>query len=348
MYSLLKPFIFKIDPEMAHDLAIKSLKYNFLPEELFKVENESILETKIFNLNIKNPIGLAAGFDKSAEVYNSLFRFGFGIIEVGTITPKEQFGNPKPRVFRLENDKALINRLGFNNDGLEKVCKRLQKNSPTGILGINVGPNKDSKNRVDDYLQCIKDVQSFASYITINISSPNTPGLRDFHDENSLKNLLKTITEFTKNNKIQKPLALKVSPDIDESEIGYIIELIKKFRISGVVISNTTDKNRENLKGKHKNEEGGLSGEPLNNISNNLIKKFYKEINGKISIIGVGGVNSGLTAYEKLRSGANLLQLYTGMIYEGPGIVKKIKTELIEILKKEKIKNINEIVGTGS
>ena len=348
MYSLFKPFIFKIDPEMAHDLAIKSLKYNFLPEELFKVENESILETKIFNLNIKNPIGLAAGFDKSAEVYNSLFRFGFGIIEVGTITPKEQFGNPKPRVFRLENDKALINRLGFNNDGLEKVCKRLQKNSPTGILGINVGPNKDSKNRVDDYLQCIKDVQSFASYITINISSPNTPGLRDFHDENSLKNLLKTITEFTKKNKIQKPLALKVSPDIDESEIGYIIELIKKFRISGVVISNTTDKNRENLKDKHKNEEGGLSGEPLNNISNNLIKKFYKEINGKISIIGVGGVNSGLTAYEKLRSGANLLQLYTGMIYEGPGIVKKIKTELIEILKKEKIKNINEIVGTGS
>ena len=348
MYSLLKPFIFKIDPEMAHDLAIKSLKYNFLPEELFKVENESILETKIFNLNIKNPIGLAAGFDKSAEVYNSLFRFGFGIIEVGTITPKEQFGNPKPRVFRLENDKALINRLGFNNDGLEKVCKRLQKNSPTGILGINVGPNKDSKNRVDDYLQCIKDVQSFASYITINISSPNTPGLRDFHDENSLKNLLKTITEFTKKNKIQKPLALKVSPDIDESEIGYIIELIKKFRISGVVISNTTDKNRENLVGTYKSETGGLSGEPLNKITNDLIKKFYRETKGDIIIIGVGGISSGFSAYEKLKSGANLLQLYTGMVYEGPGIVKKIKGELINILKKEKIKNVSEIVGTGS
>ncbi len=348
MFSLLKPFIFKIDPEMAHDLAIKSLKYNFLPEDLFKVDNEAILETKIFNLNIKNPIGLAAGFDKSAEVYNSLFRFGFGIIEVGTITPKEQFGNPKPRVFRLERDKALINRLGFNNDGLEKVCKRLQKNSPTGILGINVGPNKDTKNRVDDYLQCIKDVHPFANYITINISSPNTPGLRDFHDENSLKNLLQTITEFNKKNKIQKPLVLKISPDIEESEIGYIIDLIKKFGINGIVISNTTDKNRENLKGKHKYEEGGLSGEPLSNISNNLIKKFYKETKGKISIIGVGGVNSGLTAYEKLRSGANLLQLYTGMIYEGPGIVKKIKTELIEILKKEKIKNVNEIVGTGS
>ena len=180
MYSLFKPFIFKIDPEMAHDLAIKTLKYNFLPQDIFKVENESILETKIFNNKIKNPIGLAAGFDKSAEVYNSLFRFGFGFIEVGTVTPKQQYGNPKPRVFRLESDKALINRLGFNNDGLEKVSNRLRNNSPNGFLGINIGPNKDSKNRIDDYLKCIEEISMFADYITINISSPNTPGLRDF------------------------------------------------------------------------------------------------------------------------------------------------------------------------
>ena len=201
MFSLLKPFIFKIDPEMAHDLAIKSLKYNFLPEDLFKVENESILESKIFNTKIKNPIGLAAGFDKSAEVYNSLFKFGFGFIEVGTVTPKKQFGNPKPRVFRLENDRALINRLGFNNDGLEKVSKRLQRNSPTDFLGINIGPNKDSENRIDDYLKCIKQIYNFANYITINISSPNTPGLRDFHDKNTLQDLLKKIFEFTKKKK---------------------------------------------------------------------------------------------------------------------------------------------------
>ena len=161
---------------MAHDLAIKSLKYNFLPEDIFTVENESILETKIFNNKIKNPIGLAAGFDKSAEVYNSLFKFGFGFIEVGTVTPKEQYGNPKPRVFRLENDRALINRLGFNNDGLEKVSKRLQKILLTDFLGINIGPNKDSKNRINDYLKCIKEIYNFANYITINISSPNTPG----------------------------------------------------------------------------------------------------------------------------------------------------------------------------
>ena len=333
---------------MAHDLAIKSLKYNFLPEEIFTVENESILETQIFGTKIKNPIGLAAGFDKSAEVYNSLFKFGFGFIEVGTVTPKQQYGNPKPRVFRLENDRALINRLGFNNDGLEKVSKRLQKNSPTDFLGINVGPNKDSENKIDDYLKCIKEIYNHANYITINISSPNTPGLRDFHDKKTLQNLLKSITEFVKKNKIKKPLILKVSPDIADNEIGHIIELMKRFNISGVIISNTTDKNRENLTGKYKNESGGLSGEPLTKISNNLIKKFYKEIKGEILIIGVGGVNSGLTAYERLKSGANLLQLYTSMIYEGPGIVKKIKSELIDILEKEKIKNISEIVGTGS
>ena len=303
MYSLFKPFIFKIDPEMAHNLAIKTLKYNFLPEDIFKVENESILETKIFNNKIKNPIGLAAGFDKSAEVYNSLFRFGFGFIEVGTITPKQQYGNPKPRVFRLESDRALINRLGFNNDGLEKVSNRLRNNSPNGFLGINIGPNKDSKNRIDDYLKCIDKISMFADYITINISSPNTPGLRDFHDKSTLQNLLNNIDQFTKNNKIQKPLALKVSPDIAESEISYIIDSIKKFN---------------------------------------------KETKGDITIIGVGGINSGMTAYEKLKSGASLLQLYTGMIYEGPGIVKKIKTELIDILEKEKIKNVSEIVGTGS
>ena len=348
MYSLFKPFIFKIDPEMAHNLAIKTLKYNFLPEDIFKVENESILETKIFNNKIKNPIGLAAGFDKSAEVYNSLFRFGFGFIEVGTITPKQQYGNPKPRVFRLESDRALINRLGFNNDGLEKVSNRLRNNSPNGFLGINIGPNKDSKNRIDDYLKCIKEISLFADYITINISSPNTPGLRDFHDKSTLQNLLNNINQFTKKNKIQKPLALKVSPDIAESEISYIIDSIKKFNISGVIISNTTDKNRENLIGSYRSEEGGLSGEPLGKISNDLIKKFYKETKGEITIIGVGGINSGMTAYEKLKSGASLLQLYTGMIYEGPGIVKKIKTELIDILEKEKIKNVSEIVGTGS
>ena len=348
MYSLLKPFIFKIDPEAAHDLAIKSLKYNFLPEDIFKVENESISETEIFETKIKNPIGLAAGFDKSAEVYNSLFKFGFGFIEVGTVTPKKQLGNPKPRVFRLEREKALINRLGFNNDGLDIISSRLEKDPPVGFLGANIGPNKDTENRINDYIKCLAKIYPNVNYITINISSPNTPGLRDLHSKSSLQNLLSEIAHFRKKNNIKKFLLLKISPDINVSEISNIIELIKKFNLNGIIISNTTDKNRENLLGKNKDETGGLSGSPLKEISNKLIKKFYTEIKADFPIIGVGGISSGITAYEKLKSGATLLQLYTGMVYEGPGIVKKIKSELIDILLKEKVKNIREIVGTGS
>ena len=348
MYSLLKPFIFKIDPEAAHDLAIKSLKYNFLPEDIFKVENESILETEVFKTKIKNPIGLAAGFDKSAEVYNSLFKFGFGFIEVGTVTPKKQLGNPKPRVFRLEREKALINRLGFNNDGLDIISSRLEKDPPIGFLGANIGPNKDTENRINDYIKCLAKIYPNVNYITINISSPNTPGLRDLHSKSSLQNLLSEIAHFRKKNNIKKFLLLKISPDIDVSEISNIIELIKKFNLNGIIISNTTDKNRENLLGKNKDETGGLSGSPLKEISNKLIKKFYTEIKDDFPIIGVGGISSGITAYEKLKSGATLLQLYTGMVYEGPGIVKKIKSELIDILLKEKVKNIREIVGTSS
>ena len=345
MYNFLKPFIFKIDPETAHDFAIKSLKYNFLPEEIFQVDDEKLLETDMFGSKIQNPIGLAAGFDKSAEVYNSLFKFGFGFIEVGTVTPIKQLGNPKPRVFRLESDRALINRLGFNNDGLDIVSNRLQKNTPSGFLGVNIGPNKDTENKVNDYLKCIEIIHKYANYITINISSPNTPGLRDLHDKNSLRSLLEKITKFNKQNGIVKPLVLKISPDIDDNEIPLIIELTEEFRLKGIIVSNTTDKNRQNLKGINKNQEGGLSGEPLSEITNKLIKKFYNGIKKNIQIIGVGGVNSGATAFEKFKAGASFIQLYTGMVYEGPGVVKKIKSELIKIFKKNKIKNVNEIVG---
>ena len=201
MFSILRPYIFSLDPEAAHDLAIKSLKINFLPESFFKVEDEDLLNIKLFNKELKNPIGLAAGFDKSAEVYNSLFKFGFGFIEVGTITPKRQAGNPKPRVFRLEKDRALINRLGFNNDGSEVVLKRISENKPDGFLGINIGPNKDAKNKIEDFIFCLEKFHDQANYITINISSPNTKGLRDFHDIDHMNELFKTITKFTNKKK---------------------------------------------------------------------------------------------------------------------------------------------------
>ena len=348
MFSIFKPYIFSLDPEVAHDLAIKSLKFNILPKSIFSVEQEELLETKLFNEKLSNPIGLAAGFDKSAEVYNSLFQLGYGFVEVGTVTPKRQLGNPKPRVFRLEKDQALINRLGFNNHGSEIISKRIAENPPIGYLGINVGPNKDTKNKEEDYYLCLTRLASQAGYLTINISSPNTEGLRDFHDQKELEKLLTGINKIKKDKNISKPIVIKLSPDIKDIEINKIIELIIKYKIEGIILSNTTEKNRENLKDFQKNEKGGLSGQPLKDLSTTLIKKFYKETKGKIEIIGVGGVDCGQSAFEKISAGANAVQLYTGMVYKGPGVVKQMKKELISILKKENIRNINEAIGINA
>ena len=348
MFSLLRPYIFSLDPEVAHDLAIQSLKANILPKSLFDVEGEEILEIDLFNKKLPNPIGLAAGFDKSAEVYNSLFKFGFGLIEVGTITPKRQLGNPKPRIFRLEKDKALINRLGFNNHGSEVISKRISKNQPNGFLGVNIGPNKDTINKLEDYLTCLSNLSIFSDYVTINISSPNTQGLRNFHKKEEMEKLLSGINNLKKEKKIETPIAIKISPDIKDSEIESIIELIQKYNVQGIIVSNTTDTNRDNLSDIKKDELGGLSGKPLKDISTNLIKKFYKKTKGTIKIIGVGGVDSGQSAFEKIAAGADAVQLYTGMVYKGPGIVKDIKKELITILKKENFKNIRQVVGINA
>ena len=348
MFSLFKPYIFTLDPEVAHDLAIKSLKLNVLPSSIFSVEEEEILETSLFNAKIPNPIGLAAGFDKSAEVYNSLFKLGYGFVEVGTVTPKRQLGNPKPRIFRLEKDQALINRLGFNNDGLEVVSKRIANSLPNGFLGINIGPNKDTKDKEKDYYLCLSKFSAYGNYITINISSPNTKGLRNFHDQKELEKLLIGINKVKKNKNILKPIVIKLSPDIDDNEISKIMELIIKHKVEGIIVSNTTDSNRESLYDVKKSEEGGLSGKPLKDLSTNLIKKFYKETKGKIQIIGVGGVDSGNSAFEKITAGADAVQLYTGMVYKGPGVVKQIKKDLISILKKENLKKISEAVGINA
>jgi len=296
MFSVLRPFLFNLDPEAAHDLAIKSLKFNPLPRKMFEVEDEKMLNIQLLGQNFPNPIGLAAGFDKSAEVYNSIIKLGFGFVEVGTVTPLKQFGNPKPRIFRLENDGALINRLGFNNDGMELIKSRINSEGKKGILGINIGPNKDTKNQKDDFCLCLKYFFDIADYITVNISSPNTERLRNFHEEEKLKELLVALNKIKKDNKSNIPLLLKVSPDINEDDIPEIIDVVTKNNISAIVLTNTTNGNRDNLKNKAKNEQGGLSGEPLQQISTNMIKKFYKLLNGKIPIIGVGGVNSGKSA----------------------------------------------------
>ena len=345
MFLNLRSLIFKIDPEVAHNLAIKSLKFNFIPNILDKDKNNPLFETKLLNKNLDNPIGMAAGFDKNAEVYNSLFRLGFGFVEVGTITPLKQYGNPKPRVFRLVEDKALINRLGFNNHGAKNVFERIKSNSQIGLLGINIGPNKDTDNRLNDYIECLKIFHEIADYITINISSPNTEDLRSLHDQTKLNELLERIENEKKilNSKI--PIAVKVSPDIDDKEIKKICDVLLSNNIELIIVSNTSDSTRENLSNIQAYQKGGLSGKPIELKSTELIGKFYNILKGRIKIIGVGGVDSGKSAYEKFLAGANYVQLYTGMVFRGPNIVNLIKKELKELLLVDGVKNYSEIVG---
>ncbi len=345
MFSNLRSLIFKLDPETAHNLAIKSLKFNFVPHILEEDKNNPIFKTKLFGKDLDNPIGMAAGFDKNAEVYNSLFKLGFGFVEVGTITPLKQYGNSKPRVFRLVEDEALINRLGFNNLGSRNIKERIKKNKPSGLIGINIGPNKDTKEKIYDYIDCFKTFHEIADYITINISSPNTENLRSYHDQVKLDELLHTLNNEKKilNSKI--PIAVKISPDIKDQEIEKISKVLFDNKIKAIIVSNTSDSLRDKLKSIQSHQKGGLSGKPIESISTKLIKKFYKILNGKIEIIGVGGVDSGKSAYEKFLAGANYVQLYTGMVFRGPNIVNLIKKELKELLLKDGVKNFSEIIG---
>ena len=345
MFSKFRSLIFKIDPEIAHNLAIKSLKLNLIPNLVDIDKNDLMFKSTLFGKEINNPIGMAAGFDKNAEVYNSLFKLGFGFVEVGTVTPLKQYGNPKPRVFRLVEDQALINRLGFNNLGAENVSNRIRSNSNMGLLGINIGPNKDSNDRLNDYLIGIRTFHDIADYITINISSPNTENLRSFHDEEKFHELMNLIQEEKVKLKSKIPIVVKISPDISEEQIELASKILLKHKVSAIIISNTTSENREKLNNILKHQKGGLSGKPLEEEANKLISKFYKLLKDKIKIIGVGGVDSGQSAHRKFLAGASYVQLYTGMVFQGPNIVGKIKKELKEILKADGIKNFREIIG---
>ena len=345
MFSKLRPLIFKVDPEKAHTLAIKSLKFNLIPNVFDENKNDSIFQTKIFNKVLDNPIGMAAGFDKNAEVYNALFKLGFGFVEVGTITPLKQYGNPKPRVFRLVEDEALINRLGFNNHGAEIVKDRIKRNKKLGLLGINIGPNKDTSDRLNDYLIGLKTFHEEADYITINISSPNTENLRNFHEGGKLQDLLKLVITEKKNLNSNIPIAVKVSPDISEDQVNQITEILLENEINVVIVSNTSDATRDKLSNIQRHQKGGLSGKPIEEKSNILINKFYKLLKGKIKIIGVGGVDSGQAAYDKFIAGADFVQLYTGMVFKGPNIAGIIKKDLKELLIRDGVKNYTEIVG---
>jgi dihydroorotate dehydrogenase len=345
MFSNLRSLIFKLDPETAHNLAIKSLKFSFASNILDDDKNNPLFKTRLFKKDIENPIGIAAGFDKNAEIYNSLFKLGFGFVEVGTVTPLKQYGNPKPRVFRLVEDEALINRLGFNNLGAKNVLDRIKSKRQIGLLGVNIGPNKDTNDRNSDYIQCFKTFHEVADYITINISSPNTENLRNFHDELKLDELLKIINKEKKDLNTSIPIVVKISPDISDQDISKISDVLLDNNVEAVIISNTSDSTREGLSNISKHQKGGLSGKPIEEKSTNLIDKFYNILKGRIKIVGVGGVDSGISAYKKFLAGADYVQLYTGMVYRGPNIVGIIKKELKELLLKDGVKNFTEIIG---
>ena len=345
-YQIINFFINKFDPEFTHSIAIQFLKNLYIP--IFKSKDDEILKINVLGKEFSNPIGLAAGFDKNAEVYNKILELGFGFAEVGTITPKPQDGNPKPRVFRLLEDEAIINRLGFPSQGLIKVKSRIESKSSEGILGINIGPNKDSASRIDDYIECFKNLHNLCSYICINISSPNTENLRNFHEQENLKKLLSEILNIKKVLNSKTPIVLKISPDINDSEINTICKNILEFNLDGLVLTNTSVRLRENLINKQRDELGGLSGSPIKQISNLIIKKFFRIIKKKVPIIGVGGIDSGISAYEKIRAGASLLQLYTGLVYKGPFVVLDIKNELAKLLRRDGFSSLQEAIGVDS
>ena len=345
IYKTISTLLQKADPELAHSLAIKFLKKNYLPLNLLASQVSPKLEINVLGKVFKNPIGLAAGFDKNAEIYNSIFKLGFGFVEVGTITPLPQYGNPKPRVFRLAEDEAIINRLGFPSLGMEKVKAIIQNNEPTGILGINIGPNKESTSKIEDYLKCFEYFCNLCDYICINISSPNTPNLRDLHEKNKIEELLVAIKSKQKQLNNTTKVLLKISPDITKKNISELATIALNQKIDGVVLTNTTIDRNKNLKSPNQGELGGLSGKPLQQSSNFIIKEFYKIIEKKIPIIGVGGVFDGKSALDKIKSGASLIQLYTSMVYEGPYVANKINKELKLLLETEGFENLKDAVG---
>lgn len=347
LYKLIYPAIRPLDPEKAHWLTVKALKLGLAGLAFNDRGKDSpILRSRVFGLDFKNPIGLAAGFDKHAEVPDAILRLGFGFTEAGTVTPLAQPGNPKPRLFRLTEDRAVINRFGFNSQGLARFKMRLErrKTDPEkapGIFGANLGANKDSEDRTEDYVTGLKTLNRLADYFTINVSSPNTPGLRGLQDKAELIDLIDRIKAVG----VKAPLLLKIAPDVTDQELEEICETVVEKKMDGLIISNTTLSRPETLKSEHAGETGGLSGAPLFDLSTERLARAYKLTEGKIPLIGVGGVSSGREAYSKILNGASLVQLYSAMVFEGPALVQRVKSELGLCLKADGFDNVSAAVG---
>ncbi len=333
--SILRPILFKSDPEEIHHFTFSSVRRLFkvpgsknIIKKLYQV-NDTRLEREVFGLKFKNPVGLAAGFDKDAKLYKELSHFGFGFIEIGTVTPKPQPGNPKKRLFRLKEDQAIINRMGFNNGGVAEAVVRLQKNKNV-LIGGNIGKNKVTPNdeAVNDYILCFNALFNVVDYFVVNVSSPNTPGLRELQDKEPLTKLLATLQDLNAQKEKRKPILLKIAPDLTEDQLLDIIDIVATTKIDGVIATNTTI-SRDGLTSVNKEETGGLSGKPLTKRSTEVIRFLSERSDKAFPIIGVGGIHSAEDALEKIEAGASLVQLYTGFIYEGPQLIKDINTELL-------------------
>jgi dihydroorotate dehydrogenase len=344
------PLLRWFDPEDAHRLAIQGLK--LLPPVRSRPDDPK-LAVRAFGLNFPNPIGMAAGFDKSAEAPDSLLRLGFGFVEVGTVTPKPQAGNPRPRLFRLERDEAVVNRMGFNNDGAEAVLRRLASRAHLGgILGVNVGANKDSSDRVADYVKLIETFAPVASYFTVNVSSPNTPGLRNLQQAAALDDLLARVIdarERVRQNAGDSPVLLKIAPDLSLAELDDVVHIARSRRVDGMIVANTTVARPSSLRETARaREQGGLSGRPLFRLSTRMVAETYVRAEGAFPLVGVGGIDSGGAALTKIRAGASLIQLYSSLIYKGLGLVDDIKNDLASTLLRTGRDSLSEIVGADA
>lgn len=304
------------------------------------------LRVRALGLDFPNPVGLAAGFDKDAQVPGAMAKFGFGFVECGTVTPRPQAGNPRPRLFRLTADKAVINRMGFNNRGMDHAARNLGMRKGNGIVGINIGANKDSKDRIADYVLGFERLAPLAAYVTVNVSSPNTPGLRGLQNRDELTRLLDALTTVRGKRTLHLPILLKIAPDLDAHALDEIADVVRASGIEGLIVSNTTIA-RPPLKSAHAGEAGGLSGKPLFAPSTRILGEMHRRLNGAVTLVGVGGIASGADAYAKIRAGASLVQLYSALVFQGPGLVARIKRELLQCLERDGFANVTDAVGTS-
>ena len=347
-YSLVDSLLSRLDAETAHGVALRALRTGLLPGD--SKPDPSSLSVTVWGSRLPNPIGLAAGFDKNAEVPDALLGLGFGFVEIGSVTPRPQPGNPRPRLFRLPEDRGVINRMGFPGQGLEAVRSRLAARPRRGFLGVNVGANKDSTDRAADYVACSVALAPYADYLVCNVSSPNTPGLRNLQGRAQLSELLKRVQDAIPASgpsaaPAPVPLVVKIAPDATDDDLDDIVSVCRDLRMDGIIVGNTTLSRPPSLRSKRRAETGGLSGAPLTTLSTEVLRRTAQRVEGQFALIGCGGVASGADAYAKVRAGASLVQLYSAMVFEGPPLIRRIKDELAALLARDGFASVADAVG---